>query len=158
MQELIVLKYDSYHNAIAWLGENPGVAVEGEDFLFSSPNSLPPCLNIIFSNLMSEADKLMILEWFPNAIDVNVIRSDLGYAPLEHPHSMYVLHNWTRNQVIEVLKKLGAIVKKSPCCMEIMTNDEIFSRLKEMEIRLGKPLSSADPQQVGDLYRKLYPY
>ncbi|MBW4674689.1 MAG: hypothetical protein KME52_11865 [Desmonostoc geniculatum HA4340-LM1] len=156
MQELIVLKYDSYHNAIAWLDKNPGMAVEGEDSLFSLPNSAP-CLNIIFSSLMSEADKLMVLEWFPNAKDVNNIRLGLGYAPLEHPHSMYILHNWTRNQVIEVLKKLGAVVKKSPCCMEIMTNNEIFSRLEEMEIRLGKPLSQADPNELGDLYRKLYP-
>jgi len=154
--EFTVLKFDSYPNAIAWLDENPGVAVRGEDSLYSLPNS-PTSLHIIFSELMSNSDKLRILEWFPNAQEVNVIRQELGMEPREDSHSMYLLHRWTRSQVVEVLRNLGATVKKSTCCMEIIENGEMFSRLRELETRLGKLLSQADPTEMGNLYRSLYP-
>ncbi|QLE46415.1 hypothetical protein FD723_40090 (plasmid) [Nostoc sp. C052] len=154
--EFTVLKFDSYPSAIAWLDENPGIAVRGEDSLFSLPNS-PTSLHIIFSELMSNADILKILEWFPSAQQVNCIREELGMTPREDRHSMYLLHGWTRHEVVEVLKKLGATVKKSACCMEFIENEEIFSRLQELETRLGKPLSQAKPSEMGDLYRKLYP-
>jgi hypothetical protein len=154
--QFTVLKFDIYPNAIAWLDENPGVAVRGEDSLYSLPNS-PTSLHIIFSSLMSDSDKLKILEWFPDARDVDIIRQKLGIKPREDSHSMYLLHKWTRNRVVEVLKGLGATIKKSSCCMEIIENGEIFSRLEELEVRLGKPLSQVDPTEMGNLYRKLYP-
>lgn len=154
--EFIVLKFDSYPNAIAWLDENPGVAVRGEDSLHCFPNS-PTSLHIIFSELMSDTAKFKILEWFPGAQEVNFIRQELGMQPREDSHAMYLLPKWTRHQVVEVLKSLGATVKKSVCCMEIVDNEEIFSRMQELETRLGKPLSQAEPSEMGDLYRKLYP-
>ena len=154
--EFTILKFDAYPNAIAWLDENPGVAVKGEDSLHCLPNS-PTSLHIIFSDLMSDSDKLKILEWFPGAQDVNILRQNIGMMLRSEAHSMYLLHKLTRNQVVEILKSLGATVKKSACCMEIVENGEIFSRLEELEIRLGKPLSQADPTEMGNLYRSLYP-
>lgn len=93
---------------------------------------------------MSDSDKLKILECFPDARDVNVIRQELGMKPREDSHSMYLLHKWTRDRVVEVLKGLGATVKKSACCMEIIENGEIFSRLKELPTKFGEHTILAD--------------
>jgi hypothetical protein len=155
--ELQVFKFDCYPNAINWLNENSGVAVHSED-------TPPACLggrislHLLFSNLMGQGDILQILEFFPKAQNVNKIRQELGYPPLEYPHSNYLIHGYTRNEIVEILKKnFGAIAVKSPCCMESVSTEEAFSRLKELEIRLGgTPLSQQDPTKIGDLYRKLY--
>lgn len=159
MQDLVVLKFDSYPNAIAWLNENPGVAVKGEDvpFGFGIGKSLMS-LHIIFSRCMNEGYRLKILEFFPSAKDVNDMRQEIGYPPLEHSHPMYLIHGFTRKQVIEILKSsFGATVNTSKCCAEMVDTDECFDRLKELEIRIGGPLSQQDINKIGDLYRKLYP-
>ncbi len=154
--ELKVFKFDCYPNAIDWLNENSGIAVHGED-MPPRPFGGRVSLHLLFSSLMGEGDRLKILEFFPQAQDCNQMREELGYPQLEYPHANYLVHGHTRNQVVEILKKnFGAIAVKSPCCMETVDNEEVFSRLKELEIRLGGPLSQQDPTKIGGLYRKLY--
>jgi len=147
MMELIVLKFDSYPNAIAWLNENKGVAVRGESELMGGVST-----HIMFSGGISSAEISMVLEYFPTAEKVQLRLH--GDDIVEHP--TYSVDE-TRDAIVGILQGLGATIKKSPCCLEFCSQDEMSLRLEELQVRSGKSLVSSSPEDIGSLYRRLFP-
>lgn len=145
--ELVVLKFDVYPNAIDWLNKNAGVAVRGENRFMGAV-----CTHVMISGQLSGSDASIILEHLPTAqrVDLELSKGCI----VEHP--TYAV-DVTRAAVVDRLKRMGAIVKTSPCCMEPVSFDEMTLRLQELRARTGQPLSESPPEMLGDLYRKLYP-
>jgi hypothetical protein len=147
MNDLTVLLFDIYPNADRWLDENAGVAVSGYREYMGKGFS-----HIKFSSLMPPEKITILLEHFPGADDLSKY-NDIRGSELSHP--MYSVE-LTRLAIVKTFQGLGAFIKKSPCCMEIESFESGQSKLREVEIRLGKPLSICSPQEISNIYRKLF--